>query len=191
MRQVSRMLMVLSLVGLISGLVLSLVYDYAEPLIQENKERALKRAIFSVFPGGQDYTVETVKGKEIYKALNSSGNLLGYAFTAEGKGYQGTIMLMVGMDPNLETIGGIVVLESQETPGLGGKITEAEFTKQFGELKALPTIELVKNKTPGPGQIRAITGATISSRSVVDILNEEITRLRELRESIGTSNSKD
>lgn len=188
MRQVYRMMIVLSCVGLISGLVLSLVFNYAQPLIQENKERALKQAIFSIFPRGQEYVVETIKEKEIYKALDSSGNLLGYAFTAQGSGYQGKIKLMVGMDPNLKTIDGIVVLESQETPGLGGKIKEAKFKTQFKGLKTLPKIKLVKNKPPGPGQVQAITGATISSQSVVDILNEEIARIRERKSKLNTQN---
>lgn len=180
MKQVSQMLIVLSLVGLISGLVLSLVYNYAEPLIQENKEKALRQAIFSIFPHGQNYTTVTIEGKEIYKTYNSAGDLLGYGFTAEGNGYQGKIILMVGMGANLEIISGMVVLQSQETPGLGGKITGPEFRNQFTKLKALPKIELVKNRPPGPGQIQAITGATISSQSVVDILNKEIIRVKEL-----------
>ena len=86
---------------------------------------------------------------------------------------------MAGIKPNLESISGIEILESQETPGLGQEITKEEFKSQFRSLSALPEITYVKNKKPTrPNEIQAITGATVSSSAVCSILNEKIAKIR-------------
>ena len=66
------------------------------------------------------------------------------------------------------------VLESRETPGLGDKIyKDAEFVRAFSALSIEPEIMAVKKGTSSmPNEIDAITGATISSKAVVRIINE-------------------
>ena len=49
------------------------------------------------------------------------------------------------------------------------------FPNQFKKVKTLPQIEVVKNIKPTkPTEIQAITGATISSKAVTKIINEQI-----------------
>ena len=104
---------------------------------------------------------------------------MGYTFLASGNGYQGEIDLMAGIKPDMKTLVGIEVLQSQETPGLGQEIDSKEFKEQFKNLAATPEITYVKNQKPSrPNEIEAITGATISSRAVVTILNEKIEDIR-------------
>ena len=175
------MVLVLSIVGVVSGGALVAIYRYAQPRIEENKKRALRAAIFEVLPGAESYETLVKEGKTIYKGFDSSGRLIGYAFTGEGPGYQGTIEVMIGVDPELEKTKGIEILESVETPGLGAKITEKFFRDQFRDLVIRPLIELIKGKSPEkPNQVQAITGATISSQAVVDILNKTIKEVREI-----------
>jgi electron transport complex protein RnfG len=66
------------------------------------------------------------------------------------------------------------VLESRETPGLGDKIyKDAEFVSNFSALSIEPEIVTVKKNTrERPNEVDAITGATISSKAVVRIINE-------------------
>jgi electron transport complex protein RnfG len=66
------------------------------------------------------------------------------------------------------------VLESRETPGLGDKIyKDADFVGSFSPLSIDPNIVAVKKGTKSrPNEIDAITGATISSKAVVRIINE-------------------
>ena len=181
MKKSTHMILTLSIVGIVSGAVLAGVYQYAHPLIEKNKEQALQRAIFEVLPDAKSYDTITRKGKVIYKGLDSSGKLVGYAIVGEGAGYQGVIEIMVGIKPNLKNTIGIEILESVETPGLGAKITSPSFRAQFHNLKTLPSIKLIKNKPPSkPNQIQAITGATISSRAVVDIVNKTVKQAREI-----------
>jgi len=180
LRKSIQMVLVLSIVGMISGASLVGIYKYTQPRIEQNKKEEIRRAIFEVIPQAKSYKTIAKKGKLIYQGLDSSGNLVGYAFTGEGAGYQGTIEIMIGMDSHLEKVTGIQILESVETPGLGAKITSKAFRNQFKALLVSPLIELIKGKkTEKPNQIQAITGATISSQAVVDILNKTIKETRE------------
>jgi len=180
MKKAIRIILVLSVVGLISGASLVFVYKYAAPLIAENQKEETKKAIFNVLPGAASYEEVKKKGVDVYLVKDKDGKELGYAFEAEGNGYQGKIKLMVGIQSDLTTLTGIEVLESQETPGLGQEIDSGNFKKQFEGLKASPGIEYVKGKKPDkPNQIEAITGATISSKAVVNIISKEIEDIRE------------
>jgi len=173
------MVLVLSVVGVVSGGALVGIYRYAQPRIEVNRERALRVAIFEVLPGAETHETIVKEGKTIYKGFDSSGRLIGYAFTGNGPGYQGTIEVMIGVDPELQKTKGIEILESVETPGLGAKITERLFRDKFRGLVIRPLIELIKGKSPEkPNQIQAITGATISSQAVIDILNKTIKEIR-------------
>lgn len=180
MKKVLQMIYVLTFVGLVSGATLAVVYQYADPLIAENQANETKKAIYKIFPAAKDYEEETIAGEAVFRVNDKEGNLLGYAFVAAGNGYQGTIKLMAGIKKDLETLVGIEVLESQETPGLGQEITQAKFRVQFRGLKASPEILYVKNQKPTkPNEIEAITGATVSSNAVVAILNEKIKVIKE------------
>ncbi|NQS89459.1 RnfABCDGE type electron transport complex subunit G [Patescibacteria group bacterium] len=200
MKKSIHMILTLSIVGIISGAALVGVYQYTHPLIEKNKEEALQRAIFEVLPEAKDYDVityntvtkevllrekdyrsTTEKEKVVYRGLDSSGAPIGYALEGEGAGYQGEIKIMIGIDPGLNNTIGIEILESVETPGLGAKITSPWFKDQFNNLKILPLVELIKNKLPfKPNQVQAITGATISSQAVVDIVNKTLKQVREI-----------
>lgn len=171
-----KMIVALTTVGIISGTGLVFVYSYAMPKITANISEEIKKAIKNIFP-------ETAKtdeiGKQVFKVSDENDQILGYAFISEGNGYQGTIKLMAGVDMNFSEMKGMEVLESQETPGLGAEIANEKFKGQFKGLDITRIIEYVKNqKLRAPHQIEAITGATISSRAVVNMLNEKIEEIR-------------
>jgi len=179
MRNTARMISVLTIVGFISGLTLVAVYKYANPLIINNQKEEMKEAIFKIFPDGKSYDEKTMGKDNVFEVKDQNGKLLGYAFLAEGNGYQGAIKMLAGIQSDMNTLVGIEILDSQETPGLGQEITSDKFRSQFKGLKASPDITYVKNQKPSnPNEIEAITGATISSRAVVTILNEKIDELR-------------
>jgi electron transport complex protein RnfG len=165
------MITALTVVGIIAGASLVFVYDYAMPKIKKNIFADSEKAISNIFPEA----ARTEEKNGVMKVLDSKNNLLGYAFTAEGNGYQGTIKLMAGIDEKIAAMKGVEVLESQETPGLGAEINGARFKVQFAGLSIKEDIEYVKNQKPQkPNQVEAIAGATISSRAVVNILNNKI-----------------
>ena len=180
MKKIIHILLVLTMVGFLSGLCLALVYKSTAPIIAANQENQTQKAVFKVFP--QAKNVEQLKNKamEIFLVKDAMGNNLGYAFTCAGNGYQGEIKIMVGIKTDMITMTGIEILESQETPGLGQEITADFFKKQFINLMSVPDITYVKGAKPTKkNEIETITGATISSKAVVNILNKGIQQFKE------------
>ncbi|NQU95355.1 MAG: FMN-binding protein [Candidatus Omnitrophica bacterium] len=180
MRNTVRIISVLTVVGLISGTALVLMYNYANPRIIKNQKNEMEKAVYKLFPNAKKYDKVAMGDDVVFKVTDKSGKSLGYAFIAEGNGYQGPIKMMAGIKPDLATLEGIEILESQETPGLGQEIASDNFRAQFDGLKTSPEITYVKNAKPGsPNEIQAITGATISSKAVCTILNEQIKTIKQ------------
>lgn len=185
-----RLAATLALAGLLSGLVLVGVFLVTQPRIQHNRAEALRAAIYQVLPGTS--TIEAyrldgdalarfdgnpgaaTKERLVYRGLDRDGHVIGWAIPASGPGFQDDIVLLYGFSPTRRAIIGMEVLESRETPGLGDKIAfDEHFRKNFVELHVEPRIELVKKgEKTAPHQVDAITGATISCRAVVNILDE-------------------
>jgi len=176
-----KMILILTLFACISGGVLSLVYIVSNPLIEANMLAEQDRSIFLVVPEAKSYEEVTKSGFTYYECKDQAGGTIGVAMPANGNGYQGSIRLMVGLTPDLDTITGLAVLEQVETPGLGGRISEKAFSDQFTGLRTDPAVGWVKNQAPeSDTDIQAVTGATISSRSVVAIINKSIQQLKEV-----------
>lgn len=171
MKKTLKIITVLTIVGLLSGGILAIVYRFTFSSIQKQQEEALKRAVFKVIPQTKNYKLVQKKDIIYYECFDKEGNLVGYALPGKGTGYQGEIKLMLGINPNLTKFTGIIVLEQVETPGLGAKISEEKFQNQFKDLKlSLPLKD-----------VDTITGATVSSKSVINIINREVQRWLPIR----------
>ena len=183
MNQSAKMIAVLSVFAVLSGSILAGFYHSVHPRILKNKLEEEKKMIFAVLEGAKSYdtvekTIKGAKGPEplkIFVGKDETGNILGYAFVAKGPGFAGTIEVVVGLKVDKKTMFGLRVLDQKETPGLGTKIREEKFTGQFKGLSIEPKIEYVKNKKPTkPNEIQAITGATVSSRAIVNAVNARV-----------------
>ncbi len=100
---------------------------------------------------------------------------IGFITTKPGYGFNkvADISLFICVGPDLETIKGIDVLDHAETPGLGGRMTEVEFRRQFIGKKLKPKLSLVRGReTVGPNEVHAITGASYTSKGIERIINE-------------------
>lgn len=183
MKKVIQMLVTLSFIGIVSGGVLSQLDKWAQPKIAAHRKAATEKAIFIVQPEGKTYKrVEGVEF-ELYKVFDDSTAQVGYAMVYEGNGFAGNMRVMAGLNNDVSKLVGVQILEQTETPGLGTKVTEEPFTKQFVDLSTSPQVNYVKGVPPAnDNEIQAITGATISSKSVVAILNGGIMKLKELVE---------
>lgn len=183
--EVVRLVATLTIAGLFSGLSIVVAYRATLPRIQANQRAALERAVFEVLPGTtrlerltwDGTTLKSASAGEssesIFAGFDAAGRLVGYAVPGSGAGFQDTIKLIFGVDPTASKMLGMTVLESRETPGLGDKIyKDPSFAREFRDLVLDPTIELIKGHGEGANQVDAITGATISSRAVVKILNQ-------------------
>jgi electron transport complex protein RnfG len=105
------------------------------------------------------------------------GQAAGWVVKAEGQGYADRIELLIGFNPDMTKITGIFTLVQKETPGLGANIASPDWRKQFiGKATARP-LTVVKGDASAPHEIDAITGATISSRSVTGLVNRTMADL--------------
>jgi len=152
-------ILALTVVVFISIAVLSGMDSFTRDTIQYQKELKIQRMLNQLFPEMSAYDFD--ESTEIY-TITSDGSKVGYAFLAIGTGYGGEIDIVVGLE-NRTTMRGIAVISHAETPGLGDKILLPNFTDRF---VGLDTGEI--NLTRDGGKVDAITGATISSRAVVD-----------------------
>jgi electron transport complex protein RnfG len=182
-----RLVLTLVVAAFISGFVLSGVYQVTKPMIDANKAEALRLGVFKVVPGatriqklalrdGKLVPIaedEVVTDPIVHAAYDDEGAFLGWAISGTGPGFQDTISVLYGYDPRRKKVTGMHVLESRETPGLGDKIIkDAKFVAQFSDLAIDPQIVVVKGGANKDNEVDAITGATISSKAVVRIINE-------------------
>lgn len=181
-----KMIAVLTIVGLLSGGFLAFVYQATESKVERRSLESLRKAIFLVLPEAVDYQ-EIKLGKDIiYQGIDKDGKKVGLAFLAKGSGFQGEIKIMVGTDQGLNRLQNIHILENVETPGLGGNIARDDFQEQFKQLSVKEEIKLVRGPEPeqtgsGPqATVQAITGATISSKAVVDSINQRISAIKKI-----------
>ncbi|MGB5734374.1 MAG: FMN-binding protein [Thiohalocapsa sp.] len=182
-----RLVATLGLAGLLSGLIIVSVYEATLPAIEAYKAKVLREAVFKVLPG-VDHMQRLVyaDGKlvaseggandddALFAGYAADGALVGYAIPTAGPGFQDIIRVLYGYLPDNRQVSGMEVLESRETPGLGDKIyKDLAFVANFDALAVDPEIVAVKKGTKTqPNQVDAITGATISSKAVVRIINE-------------------
>ncbi|MDA8141545.1 MAG: FMN-binding protein [Desulfobacteraceae bacterium] len=114
----------------------------------------------------------------VFEASYADGRPAGWVTKVGGQGYADRIELLLGLTPDLERITGLFILDQKETPGLGNKIVEPKWRDQFKQKATHPGLKVVKTGAQNSNEIDAVTGATISSRSVVNIVNESVADLK-------------
>jgi len=174
----ARLVATLGTAGLLSGLAIVGTHQATLSRIAENEARALRAAIFEVSPAARACRPLEESGGEVFATYDDAGVFVAWAIRGEGPGFQDTIGLLFGFDPADGEVVGMRILESRETPGLGDRIyKDPEFVGAFRSLAARPEIRLVpKGVANAPNEVDGITGATISSKAVVKILNASLDR---------------
>ncbi|NQU39623.1 MAG: FMN-binding protein [Lentisphaerae bacterium] len=106
-------------------------------------------------------------------------------FVRQGKGLWGKIDAVVGVDPSLSHFTGIAFVNHNETPGLGARIMEPWYGEQIKHKTGGLTLVPEGSGSTDPTELDAITGATITSKGVRDILNSLIEEAPALVASLG------
>jgi len=165
MKEAVRFGFVLGVICVVSAGLLSGVNALTKPKILAQAQAEEESSLKSVFPEGA--TFEAVKeNNEIayYKARDKDGKFIGVAFKASGKGYSSTIETFVGMLKNGKIVA-IKILSQNETPGLGARVADGDFTDRFKGVNDLSNVS-------------AITGATISSRAVINSVEKRAEEIK-------------
>ncbi|CDA11593.1 RnfABCDGE type electron transport complex subunit G [Intestinibacter bartlettii] len=166
----------LLIISAVAALLLALTNSVTASTIAQRNEQANAEARKLVLESAQDFEqvkdVKTDNSKgvevsEVYEAKDASGKTVGYTLKVLPSGYGGTIELMVGIDSAKGQVSGINVVSNSETAGLGAKSTDPEFSDQY-KGKPLEELSVLKNGTPGDTEIKAISGATITSTAVTN-----------------------
>lgn len=168
-----KLILTLTIIGLISALSLAYVYQLTTPIISEHQAAAKKEAILNVLPESDNYN-EVEKNGIIFYEGNVEGEI---AMSVTGGGFQGEIEVMIGANPFDGKIYRIKVINHSETPGLGAKITDKSFENNFTE-KPFGNYIVVKRTATNPTEVEAISGATISAQKVTDIINKAINQMK-------------
>lgn len=168
-----KLILTLALLGFISALSLAFVYEWTTPMIEEHQEVAKKEAILQVLPESDGYQEVEKDGLTFYEG-NKDGEI---AMITKGGGFQGEIELMLGFNPTENKIYAIKVLNHSETPGLGAFITGEKYESNFIN-KPYGDYKVVKRPVDNPYEVEAISGATISSVKVTDIVEKALEQIK-------------
>ena len=178
------------LLSIIFSCTLAAVHLNLAPVIEENIRKETMEKIPVLVMGEDSTDNETLsqinqrslqvekhgiaKSYTVYDALDNAGDIAGYVVKASGQGYADKIELLLGIDPQARSITGLYILDQKETPGLGNQIIDEEWRNQFVGKSTDVILEAFKGKSEKANQIDAISGATISSEAVTDIINSTI-----------------
>jgi electron transport complex protein RnfG len=170
MREMIKMVVVLTILSFFSGGVLAYIRNNTQDRIENQVLEFVKGpAIRAIFEGAGNNPVADrfiLKDGDVeitFFVGVFDGEPRGVAFETSGKGYGGDVGLMVGIDVKDNQLMGVSVTTHGETPGMGAKAkSDPSFAAQFKGL----ALEQPVAVTQDGGSISAISGATITSRAV-------------------------
>ncbi len=116
-----------------------------------------------------DFSEENTKASDmsnlvsIYKGL-AGDKVIGYIIQGTYRGYGGNVPSMVGVLKD-KTISKVTVLTNEETPGLGKKVEDEAFLKQF-EKASIEKPFVIGDSNEDEVKVDTVSGATYSSRAV-------------------------
>jgi len=169
MREITRYGFTLALICVIAAGLLAGVNSLTRSKIAAQALAEEQMALKEVMPKAEKFAeVKSAQQVLYYKALDGQDKLIGFVFKASGKGYSSVIETLVGIFLD-DRISAVKVISLNETPGLGMRVTENSFTGQFSNRDALDL-----------SGVQAISGATISSRAVMDSIVKKAQEIREL-----------
>lgn len=186
------------LFSLVFSISLAAVHIKLSPVIEKNKTKETMEKIPGLVTGEEnsantnktspEFTIKerTIKTDKqgisksymVYDAFDNSGKVEGHVIKASGQGYNGKIELLLGLDPEGNKITGLYILDQKETPGLGAKVVEDAWRDQFIGKSTDKPLVVVKGKPVSNNDIDAVSGATISSRSVTNIVNAAVSDVK-------------
>ena len=188
MRDLIKMVVVLFVICSTSGVVLSYVNEVTEEpreysYIKFVQEPSMK-AVLSDYDN--DHIKERIKlavGEDeegnpvevVVFPAKKGGKTEAIAYSAAAKGYHDLIEVMIGVNPD-GTLTGISIMTHTETPGLGARIVEPEFTDQFAGLD----LDTTKLAAEG-GKVNTLSGATFSTVGVIAAVSAALEQFPQIK----------
>jgi len=156
------LLLITGVVALLLGVTNGMTKDRIDAIAAEKADAARK----SVLPTASVFTDLGYSSGDvlsIYEARDGSGALVGFAVETGAQGFGGTVDQIVGLRVTEASgaysisVSGVSLLDiSDETPGVGSRVSSSGFLKQFEGMTASSLAE----------SFDAVSGATYSSEGV-------------------------
>jgi len=183
MRDIMNLGLKLLLICVVAAAALGATYSVTKDPIAKYQEEAAKAANQAVCPEATDFVEMNLGDFQSQKAWDESysfitqvlqaqkdGETLAYVIKVNGTGYGGTIAMTAGIDIKGK-ITAITIDSMNETAGLGAKATGEEFRSQYTGKSTETALTVTKNDPENDTEIKALSGATITSRAVTDAIN--------------------
>lgn len=184
MKEIMQMIVVLSVICTVCGLALSGIRNMTAARIENQVLMNVQGPkVKRVLNGAENDLIAdrkkiTIDGEDILLFIGKKkGKDWAIAYETTGKGFGGDLTIMVGYDLALDKLTGIQVISQKETPGVGSRVTEDQFTGRF---KGLDIKTKFEPKSEG-GAIDAISGATYSSKGVLQAVRKSIALYPEIK----------
>ena len=192
-----RLLALMTGAGAIAGALIVVVYQATLPGIERHKGEVMREAVQEVLRGPRSFDTlylvndalvktpppgsNTKALDRIYLGRDADGKRIGFAISATENGFQDPVTVMVGYDAAARRVIAMKVIANKETPGLGNKI-ESDSAFVNGFVNAATPLNGIKagSGSRSPNDVVMITGATISSRAVIRIINDAVARWQPL-----------
>jgi len=183
-----------AMLALANQLTIKKIQENERKETEENRKKLIKSAdkFVDMFKDDKyklnNEVIETLKKNNVnslVEAFNKDGKPAGYVVEASRDGYSSKIKIMYSVSPAPDfKVMGMLIKKSAETPGLGENIKKDNFRNQFKD-KLLDEIVL-----GNPPKIKAITGATISSRAVTRGVHDSLQIIIKTLKEQGSGNNK-
>ncbi len=189
----------LAVLAAICAALVAFTYDMTAERIAANEQAFLERSLKPVLEGIEydgrlsDSTItipspHALPGREpatIYRVYADNEPIAALFVVTPRDGYSGPIKLLIGVDAR-GAVTRVRVLEHRETPGLGDRIesTKSDWIEQFsGTSLAAPSEERWAIERDG-GAFDQLTGASITSRAVVEAIKGTLLYFEQNRDTV-------
>lgn len=191
MKEIVKLGVILLIICFVSTALLALAKEITEPKILAQRTLAAEQSRKDVLPDAEAFEpLDGTKLKElqatdatiseVYLGMKG-GDIVGYFVKALPSGYAGAVEIMTGIDGEGKIVN-VKMGKNSETPGLGSRIGEPDFTAQYVGKGASGEIELIKTPGANESQVTAITGATITSRCMTKGVNSALAAVSTLKQ---------
>ena len=195
-----KLIALMTAAGALAGLLIVTAYQATLPRIEHHKGEVERAAVQEVLKAPPSFDTlylyngalvkhlpsgTSTKGLDkVYLGHDAAGKRVGFALSGTENGFQDPVTVMFGYDAAAHALLAMKVISNKETPGLGNKIeSDSAFIQGFvGAAAPLTGVKRDRGRKT-PNDVEMITGATISSRAVIRIINGAIARWQPLMDA--------
>lgn len=161
---------------IISGSIIGITYFFTAPIAKSEAEKLKQQAMQNLVTDASEF--RPIADKHEWFEAKKGTETIAYIVEGTGKGFGGEIEMLVAISLDGKVID-YTVLKHNETPGLGDKGDSSPF-KDHIKGKGIEGLEVVKG--PSEDKVQALTGATITSRAIVNGLNDVVEEVMAYKE---------